>query len=333
MISVTPFFAQASTSRLLDAARGVGDVGVSSPTPAQNSLKPPPVPVLSTIGVLNCPASAELLGDGGRERIHGRRADDADLVAGLRFGGERQKRGGGRGHEQTIHGASRAGDIQPGLLVRDGRAGLLCVVYDRTGDSRLVGGHRRQHDREGAAGAGRALDRQMPLMAAQDVLDDGQAQAGAAQAARAAALDAVEPLGEPRQMLLGDARPLIRDIHLHDGAAGRRPGVGRGGSQRDGADPDRVALATILDRVVDQVDEQLMQLVDVTHDRRQRVRDLDVEPDPILLGRRARPVDRIEQRVARVAPLAWRLVGGELDPRQREEIVDEAAPSAPPPRP
>ena len=59
--------------------------GVSSPTPPQNSLMPPPVPVLSTTGVLQAGLLAELLGHGGGEREDGRRADDADLVAGLRL--------------------------------------------------------------------------------------------------------------------------------------------------------------------------------------------------------------------------------------------------------
>jgi hypothetical protein len=37
--------------RLLDGARGVGEIGESSPRLSQNSLKPPPVPVDSTTGV------------------------------------------------------------------------------------------------------------------------------------------------------------------------------------------------------------------------------------------------------------------------------------------
>ena len=57
--------------------------GCSTPTPAQNSFRPPPEPVLSMTGVLKLAGLAELLGYNGCERINGGRTDDADLVAGL----------------------------------------------------------------------------------------------------------------------------------------------------------------------------------------------------------------------------------------------------------
>ena len=47
--------------------------GMSTPTPAQNSLMPPPVPVDSTTGVLKLAGLAELLGDRGGERKYGAR--------------------------------------------------------------------------------------------------------------------------------------------------------------------------------------------------------------------------------------------------------------------
>ena len=98
--------------------------GVPSPTPPQNSLMPPPVPVLSTTGVLHAGLLAELLGDGGREREDGRGADDADLVAGLGLGGECQKPGGSRGEEQTVHDASKGGNQPKPIHARWSR-GLL----------------------------------------------------------------------------------------------------------------------------------------------------------------------------------------------------------------
>ena len=52
MISFTPFFAQLSTSDFLIAREALLMSAVPTPTPSQNSLKPPPVPVLSTTGVL-----------------------------------------------------------------------------------------------------------------------------------------------------------------------------------------------------------------------------------------------------------------------------------------
>jgi hypothetical protein len=52
-MSFTPFLAQSSTSDLVIARDALVMSGWPTPTPAQNSLKPPPVPVLSMTGVLN----------------------------------------------------------------------------------------------------------------------------------------------------------------------------------------------------------------------------------------------------------------------------------------
>ena len=54
-ISVTPFLAQVSSSDFLIAREALLISGCWTPTPAQNSLKPPPVPVDSTFGVLKLP--------------------------------------------------------------------------------------------------------------------------------------------------------------------------------------------------------------------------------------------------------------------------------------
>src|SRR5690606_9125475 len=59
---------------------------------------------------------------------------------------------------------------------------------------------------EDAALADGAVDRQPGLVQAQHVLDDGQAQPGTAAFARAAAGDAVEAFGQPRDVLGRDAR-------------------------------------------------------------------------------------------------------------------------------
>ena len=70
-------------------------------------------------------------------------------------------------------------------------------------------------------------------MAAQDVLDDGETQAGAALAPIAPAFDAVEALGQSRQMLGRDPGPLVGDGDPHAGPAGGRAAVG--GCRGDGA--------------------------------------------------------------------------------------------------
>src|SRR5512143_140746 len=77
---------------------------------------------------------------------------------------------------------------------------------------------RRKARAESAALAGPALDRERGLMARERMLDDGQAEARAAGLARAAAVDAIEPLGQPRQVLRVDADAGVLDREL---AAGR----------------------------------------------------------------------------------------------------------------
>ena len=52
VIFETPFFLQSSISELLIRREALAISGVFAPEPAQKSLRPPPVPVLSTIGVL-----------------------------------------------------------------------------------------------------------------------------------------------------------------------------------------------------------------------------------------------------------------------------------------
>src|SRR5262249_42529330 len=69
----------------------------------------------------------------------------------------------------------------------------------------------RQADREGGAVSERAVDREPALVARQDMLDDGEAEAGSALGAALRHIDAVEPFGQPRQVLGRDAGPEIAD--------------------------------------------------------------------------------------------------------------------------
>ena len=65
---------------------------------------------------------------------------------------------------------------------------------------------------------------QLAAMAVDDVLDDRQPQPRAAHRARPPAIHPVETLGQPRQMLGGDAVPIIADRERHAPArAGQRP--------------------------------------------------------------------------------------------------------------
>src|SRR5262245_3408585 len=64
---------------------------------------------------------------------------------------------------------------------------------------------RRKVTSESAALALHTLDRQRPVMSLQGVLDDGEAETRSAEVARATRVDAIEPLGQPRDVLGGDA--------------------------------------------------------------------------------------------------------------------------------
>ena len=84
---VTPAVLQASSSVSLMRREALAMSGVFSPTPSQNSLMPPPVPVEFHDRGREAAGLAEALGDRGGEGEDGGGADDADLVA----------RGGGAG--------------------------------------------------------------------------------------------------------------------------------------------------------------------------------------------------------------------------------------------
>jgi len=90
-------------------------------------------------------------------------------------------------------------------------------------------------------------------VALQHVLDDGQAQTGAAGVARAAAVDAVEALGQARQVLGGDAGAGV----LHGKA---RATVG----QRLPLHRDPATRRGVTHRVGDQVGQRAVQLGGVT---------------------------------------------------------------------
>ena len=64
----------------------------------------------------------------------------------------------------------------------------------------------RQPDADRGALAFLTLDQQLAAMAVDDVLDDRQPQSGAADCAGASLVGAVEPFGQPRQMLAAGCR-------------------------------------------------------------------------------------------------------------------------------
>ena len=118
---------------------------------------------------------------------------------------------------------------------------VLCearrVLVGRAGPQRRDGGaralvagwrHRRQRDPQGEGGAEPLLapDRHRAAVVAGDVLDDRQAQAGAAGAARPGLVDPVEALEDPRPVRPRDADAAVGDRDLGE------PGPGPGGRPR-----------------------------------------------------------------------------------------------------
>src|SRR6185436_9469108 len=88
------------------------------------------------------------------------------------------------------------------------------------------------------------------------MLDDGEAEPGAADLAAAAGIDPVEALGQPRDMLGGDALAPVD----HAEADQLRPAILE-------PDPDRRLRAAIFERVDDQIGEHLRELVAVAADQ------------------------------------------------------------------
>ena len=83
----------------------------------------------------------------------------------------------------------------------------------------------RKITRERRARARARLDLQPALVAVDDMLDDGETKAGAADLAALLDADPVEPLGDARQVLALDARPEI--AHLQIGEVLDRKGAAR----------------------------------------------------------------------------------------------------------
>src|ERR1700741_3618959 len=118
-------------------------------------------------------------------------------------------------------------------------ATVLCHCRDR----RSPGGREKYPER--ASLPGPALDQEAALMAVDDVLDDGEAEPGAAPLPAALHVHAIEALGQARHRGLGDALAVVADAgdeHRLGSASGA------GGAELE-AHPDMSALAAVFDRV------------------------------------------------------------------------------------
>src|SRR4051794_5301509 len=95
-------------------------------------------------------------------------------------------------------------------------------------------------------------------MALDNMLDDGEAEAGSAAAPAPCCIDAIESFGQPRQMFAGNARPMVGhcDIDPSRGCIGRD------------IDPARRIVAAVPQCITEQVIEDLEKLAVVASDRR-----------------------------------------------------------------
>src|SRR3954468_8618146 len=171
------------------------------------------------------------------------------------------------------------------------------------------GAARREMCAEAATRARRAVDLEVRLVAPEHVLGDGEAEAGAARVARAAAIDAVEALGEPWDVFhrdadtrIGDAeRGAVRAVVPGDGhfAAGRRVADSVGNEVAEGARDLRLGA--------EQIDLRPA---------------FDADRMAALRERRGVGAEALEQR--RDAHPLGRRRRRRLEHREREQVLDDA---------
>ena len=203
MTWLTPLARQRCELRRLDPARGVLDVGEARADAAAEQLH-----ARAGAGrfddrrVEARPVLGEALGDRGGEGIDGRRADDVDLLARRLLAG-RQCRGPPPAAAEEAW--SRLEPIEPATLSADQRSVGRCRAV-----SLMTAPPARGRETETVVPSPSSRRDVEPAAVAQhDMLDDGEAEAGAADRAAAARIDAVEALGEARDMVGRDALALV----------------------------------------------------------------------------------------------------------------------------
>src|SRR5580704_17209216 len=119
---------------------------------------------------------------------------------------------------------------------------------------------------ESGTGSEGTVDRQPSAVAVEDMFDQREAEAGAALSAALRDIDAVKPLGQPRQMLGRDAG----DVIAH---ADQRLRLAIGRYTQSNLDIDAPAGGAVFERVFDQILENADELVMVA-EHRKRIRRL-----------------------------------------------------------
>ncbi len=290
----------------------------------------------------------ELAGDvRGGDRADLRHSADARIAGRADQAGQQRRSGDLPGEGMFAAAAADHQDVHEATARtarrRHGQVWLAALGRGVRLAGRRLGRRDRQGDLEQRALALDAFDPQAALVAIDDVLDDGETKAGARVIAGAPAFDAVEALGQARQLGARDARPEIAD--RQDGArraaalgrqqghaaaeAVERPGqprqIGLGAREPDG-DRHRRARRAELDGVLDQVLRHLQHLVAVgRQDGRARRRQVEFQGNAAFGGQRLQRVGDVDHRQGEVDPAGGRDVFGQLDARQAHQVVDQPA--------
>ncbi len=181
----------------------------------------------------------------------------------------------------------------------------------------------RKRQREGRAHAGLAANVELTTMALNHMLDDRQPESGSAGVARAAAVNAIEALGQPRQVFVRDAYAGIGD----------RQRAGAIGQQTPGHF-HAAAVGGVAHRVVDQVGDGAGQFALASGQLR---REVAVEVDLMPACRQGRRVGlRLRQQWRDREPTVAGRARAAFQRRQRQQVADQrlhprrpAAPSSP----
>ena len=163
---------------------------------------------------------------------------------------------------------------------------------------------------EGGAPAERGRDGDGPLVQLHQLLHEGEPDAGTFDGPRAPALDAEEPIVKVRDVLGGDSDAGVLDAQ-DDGAVG--------GVQRHGDRP----LEGELDRVRDQVEDDLLPHAAIDEDRLAERRTVDQEGEPGALDRREERRGEVVRQGGEIHRFEVGLRAARFEARDVEQGVDQ----------
>src|SRR5215472_4304461 len=152
-------------------------------------------------------------------------------------------------------GHKRSNEFHTGTLRLRATTAVKSLL--RGGNSGARSARSRERYGKRAALACAALNLKSSLMPVDDVLDDREPETRATLFAASLHIDAIKALGKARDRVGGDALAVIAHARSDRGLS---PPAAASMHERQG-DPDAAALPAILDRIVDQILEELDQLI------------------------------------------------------------------------